>query len=338
MSTQPRPVPAVLAWSRELVRPALREAVHRLPPAIRHIAGYHLGWWDEHGHSATAPTGKAIRPALALLCAESAGATPETAVPAAVAVELAHNFSLLHDDVFDGDRSRRHRPTAWTVFGVNAAILTGDALLTLASDVLAASAHPSSARMLTAAVVDLVDGEHADLEFEQRHDVDVPECLAMVERKTAALLAASCALGAVFAGADLVTVQRLREFGRLLGVAYQHVDDLLGIWGDPAVTGKPTHVDLASRKKSLPVIAALTSGTRAGDELAHWYRLDHTAGETCLTHLAGLVDEAGGRAWSEAETDRLLDEALRVLGATVPASRPTAELTALAGLVARRDS
>src|SRR5688572_5070646 len=123
MSTCPRSAPAVLAWSRALVSPALHDAVDRLPPAIRRIAGYHLGWWDEHDRPTTASEGKAIRPALALLCAESAGASPEAAVPAAVAVELVHNFTLLHDDVFDGDRTRRHRPAAWTVFGVDAAIL-----------------------------------------------------------------------------------------------------------------------------------------------------------------------------------------------------------------------
>ncbi|GAB2845853.1 family 2 encapsulin nanocompartment cargo protein polyprenyl transferase [Lentzea nigeriaca] len=338
MSAHSRSASAVLAWSRDLVQPGLRDAVDRLPPAIRRIAGYHLGWWDEHGSPATAPTGKAIRPALTLLCAESAGAAAEVALPAAVAVELAHNFSLLHDDLLDGDHKRRHRPTAWTVFGINGAILTGDALLALASDVLADSAHPSSARVLTTTVIDLVDGEHTDLAFEQYDDVSVQECEAMVERKTASLLAASCALGGIFAGGDPVTVTRLSEFGRLLGMAYQHVDDLLGIWGDPAVTGKPVHTDLASRKKSLPVVAALASGTPAGHELADWYRLDRSLGDDCLTHLARLVEEAGGRAWCESETKRLMDEALLMLSATAPAPRPAAELSALADLLVCRAS
>ena len=332
-TAKPRPAAAVLAWSRDLVLPALESAVDRLPTAIRHVAGYHLGWWDEHGRPSGTWAGKAVRPALALLSAESAGGQPVTAVPAAVAVELAHNFTLLHDDVLDRDRTRRHRPTAWALFGVDAAILTGDALLALATDVLVASSHPASARVLTAAVLDLVDGEHADLAFERRDEVSVSECVAMVEHKTSPLLAAACALGAHFADAAPPVVDSLRSFGQLLGVAYQHVDDLLGIWGDPATTGKPVHSDLRTLKKSLPVVAALASDTPAGRELAARYR---GGGPVDVARLADLVEAAGGRAWSRAEADRLLTRALGCLDGAAP--RPAAELAALAGLITHRDA
>lgn len=332
-SAQPRPAAAVLAWSRDLVGPALRSAVDRLPASMRHVAGYHLGWWDEHGTPCGTWAGKAVRPALALLSAEAAGGSPEAAVAPAVAVELAHNFTLLHDDVLDHDRTRRHRPTAWVVFGVDAAILAGDALLALATDVLAASSHPAATRVLTAAVLDLVDGEHADLAFERRDDVRLSECVAMVERKTSPLLAAACELGAHFADAAPPVVASLRSFGHLLGVAYQHVDDLLGIWGDPAATGKPARSDLRSLKKSLPVVAALESGTRAGRELADRYR---EGGGVDAARLAELVEEAGGRAWSRAEADRLLSLALRHLDPAEP--RPAAELADLARLITTRDA
>src|SRR5262245_55722612 len=134
-----RPAGEVLAWSRGLVVPALRKAVDQLPESMRAIAQYHFGWCDEHGNPALENGGKSIRPALVLLAAEAVGGSAASAVPAAVAVELIHNFSLLHDDVMDGDETRRHRATAWTVYGVNAAILAGDALQALAVDVLAAS-------------------------------------------------------------------------------------------------------------------------------------------------------------------------------------------------------
>ncbi|WP_436495024.1 polyprenyl synthetase family protein [Actinokineospora sp. HUAS TT18] len=331
----PRSAAAVLAWSRDLIQPALHEAVDRLPTAMRHIAGYHLGWWDEMGEPTAVPGGKSVRPALTLLSAEAAGGSPEAAIPGAVAIELAHNFTLLHDDVLDHDPTRRHRPTAWTVFGVNAAILTGDALLALATDVLAASTHPRATRVLLDAILEVIDGEHADLTFEGRHDVGVPECVAMVERKTAPLLAAACALGAHFADAPPATVDRLREFGRLLGVAYQHVDDLLGIWGDPAATGKPTHADLRSRKKSLPVVAALSSGTAAGRELSTLYYSDeHAAAD--LAHMAVLVEAAGGRDWCVGQASQLLAQALDNLRAAAP--RPSAELAALANLITNRDN
>ena len=241
---------------------------------MRRIAEYHLGWCDEPGNPASAPAGKAIRPALALLSAEAAGGTTAAALPAAVAVELVHNHSLLHDDVIDGDRLRRHRPTAWAVFGIGPAILAGDAMLTLAFDVLGAGAGPRTSealRLLGDAERALVDGQMADLAFESRGDVELEECMTMAHAKTAALMGCSCALGVLSATPDERAIGHARAFGERLGLAFQLIDDILGIWGDPAVTGKPAHSDLATRKKSLPVVAALTSDTAAGRRLAALY-------------------------------------------------------------------
>ncbi|BCB84057.1 dimethylallyltransferase [Phytohabitans suffuscus] len=329
----------MLAWSRACVDPALRAAVDTLPGALRQIAGYHLGWWDRDGRAVGAPGGKAIRPALVLLSAEAVGGDPVTALPAAVAVELVHNFSLLHDDVMDGDRTRRHRDTAWTVYGVGPAILAGDALLALAFDVLAGSGHPASreeGRLMHAAVQELLDGQSADLAFESRAEVELRECLGMAQGKTGALLGCACALGAAFGGASWDRVGRFREFGERLGLAFQFVDDLLGIWGDPSVTGKPVHADLRQRKKSLPVVAALTSGTPAGRELAALYSGAPPSGAD-LVRAAELVAAAGARDWSQAQADDLLGQALHHLRAAHPVAAPAAELTGLAGLVTRRD-
>ncbi|MGH3731170.1 MAG: family 2 encapsulin nanocompartment cargo protein polyprenyl transferase [Micromonosporaceae bacterium] len=329
----------VLAESRDTVQPSLRAAVDSLPAPIRHVTGYHLGWWDERGRPEHAHTGKALRPTLVLLAAEAVGGTPEPAVPAAVAVELVHNFSLLHDDVMDGDATRRHRPTAWRVFGLPAAILAGDALLALASDVLAAPGHPSAGqatRMLSAAVLDLVAGQTADVAFERR-DVGLRECQDMAEGKTAALFGAACGLGALYGDGRPDQVERLRAYGRSLGLAFQHVDDLLGIWGDPSVTGKPVHSDLAGRKKSLPVVAALTSGTAAGRELSAIYRTAGDLTDLQVVRAAELVDLAGGRTWSQAEASRLVDHARHQLAAADPSPRVAAELDNLSELVTRRD-
>ncbi|MDN3357343.1 family 2 encapsulin nanocompartment cargo protein polyprenyl transferase [Actinomadura sp. DC4] len=329
----------VLAWSRSTVEPALRAAVDTLPSSMRLVAGHHYGWWDERGEPVQAAGGKAIRPTLTLLAAEAVGGDPAVAVPAAVAVELVHSFSLLHDDVMDGDRTRRHRPTTWAAFGVGPAILGGDALLTLAFDVLAASDHPAAAdgmRRLSAAVQDLVDGQSADMAFETRADVDLRECLTMAEGKTAALLGCACALGAFYGGRpDLVP--GLGAFGDRLGLAFQLVDDLLGIWGDPEVTGKAVYADLRQRKKSLPVVAALTSNTPAGHEFADLYHRETSLTDDELVHAAGLIELAGGRTWCRRKADDLLTEALSHLRSTAPADRPAAELTALADLVTRRD-
>jgi geranylgeranyl diphosphate synthase, type I len=330
----------VLAWSRGIVEPGLRAAVGTLPSSMRRVAGYHFGWWNEHDHPERASGGKAIRPTLVLLSAHAVGGVSAAGVPAAVAVELVHNFSLLQDDVMDGDLTRRHRPTAWSVFGLNAAILAGDALLTLALDVLAASGHPAATegtRMLSAAVQDLVEGQCADLAFEQRAQVELAECLRMAERKTAALMGCACAVGAAFGGGSPEQVQYLRGFGDHLGLAFQHVDDLLGIWGDPAVTGKPVYSDLHSRKKSLPVVAALTSDTPAGRELAALFHRDQPLSGAELVRAAELIEIAGGRAWSQTQVDDLLARAMRDLHSANPTARIAGELGALARLATHRD-
>jgi geranylgeranyl diphosphate synthase type I len=330
----------VLAWSRDLVEPAVRTAVGTLPSSMLHIAGYHFGWWDEHGHPEDVNGGKAIRPTLVLLSAQAVGGTAAAALPAAAAVELVHNHSLLHDDVMDGDLTRRHRPTAWSVFGINAAILAGNALLTLALDVLAASGHSAATdgtRLLSAAVQDLLDGQSADLSFEQRAEIELAECVRMSERKTAALLGCACALGAAFGAGRSEQVAYLRSFGLHVGLAFQHVDDLLGIWGDPAVTGKPVHSDLRNQKKSLPVVAALTSETPAGHELAALYHRGEPFSETDAAHAAELIDIAGGRAWSRAQADDLLAQAMRELRSAGPTSQAAAELGTLARLATHRD-
>ncbi|WP_197288942.1 family 2 encapsulin nanocompartment cargo protein polyprenyl transferase [Nocardia sp. NRRL S-836] len=323
-----------------MVAPALRRAVTQLPESMRVIAEYHFGWRDEHGNPVLENGGKAIRPAMVLLAAEAVGGKAAAAIPAAVAVELIHNFSLLHDDVMDGDETRRHRATAWTVFGVNAAILAGDALQALAVDVLAASGHPralEAIRTLGDAVLALLDGQAHDLDFETRTDVAVTEVVTMALGKTGALLGASTALGALYGGGSDEQVESMRGYGTQLGLAFQHVDDLLGIWGDPAVTGKAAHTDLHSRKKSLPVVRALTADTAASAELASLYFRSGELSADELAAAAALVDSAGGRAWSQDQADELHTEALRHLGEASPTARAAVELGTLAQLVTHRD-
>jgi geranylgeranyl diphosphate synthase type I len=337
--TAARPAAEVLAAGRALTGPALRAAVERMPESMRRVAGYHFGWLDAEGTPDGGDSGKAIRPALVLLCAEAVGADPPVGVPAAVAVELVHNFSLLHDDVMDRDVTRRHRPTAWTVFGNGPAILAGDALLAQAFDELAASgpAGPGATRMLSGAVLDLLDGQAADLEFEQREDVGVAECERMASGKTGALLGAACALGALYGGASAERIDHYGRFGRDIGLAFQHADDLLGIWGDPATTGKPVYSDLQNRKKSLPVVATMTSATPAGKEFAELYRSTEPLTEAELARAAELVDAGGGKAWSQARADTLFERGLDHLASASPARRAAGELNTLARLAVRRE-
>ncbi|GAA2816331.1 family 2 encapsulin nanocompartment cargo protein polyprenyl transferase [Kribbella solani] len=329
----------LLTWSRQQVEPALRAAVETLPPATRRIVAYHFGWADEDGNPAHADGGKAIRPALVLLTAQAVGGTAESALPAAVAVELVHNFSLLHDDVMDCDTARRHRATAWTVFGLGPAILAGDALLGLSFDVLVGSGHPAAGeacRTLGAAVQELVDGQLADAEFETRDDVTPAECVRMAQLKTGALLGCSTALGALFGGGRSDQADHLRLYGEDLGLAYQYVDDLLGIWGEPSVTGKPVFSDLRRRKKSLPVVTALSSGTTAARDLSTLYHREGDLSDTDLATAAALIEASGARATSQSQADALLAAALTELATATTPNPATTELTTLAHLATRR--
>jgi len=326
----------LLAETREQIEPALRSAIDGLPPRVRLAAGYHAGLWDAEGRPAGHP-GKALRPALVMSCGRAAAGddvgASERLIAAAVAVELMHDFTLLHDDVMDGDAVRRHRPATWDVFGVAYAVLTGDTLLALALNQL--SRLGAGIETLAATLLELCVGQGTDLEVQGRSDdADLDRCLALAEAKTGALLGCACQLGAMVVRPGECETAPYREFGRHLGVAFQLTDDLLGIWGDPELTGKPVHADLAARKLTLPVTAALTSGTSAGERLQALYA-DSRSNETA--RMAELVERAGGRAWAQAEADRRAGLALEALEEAGPEPAAAAELRALVELARRRD-
>ncbi|MCL7382032.1 family 2 encapsulin nanocompartment cargo protein polyprenyl transferase [Streptomyces sp. 35G-GA-8] len=330
---------ALLERTRTTVHPELRSSVESLPGSLRRVAMYHFGWEHADGTPASGRTGKAIRPALVLAAARSLGGDPHHAVRAAVAVELAHNFTLLHDDVIDEDPTRRNRATAWTVFGIPDAIIAGDAMMALALRLLAEDPHPASAAAsakLTACVIELCAGQQADCSFERRdpHEVSLDECVAMATAKTGALLGASCALGALYAGAREEQVAALDAFGREAGLAFQLIDDLIGIWGDPDRTGKPAGADLAAHKKSLPVVAALASGTPAAAELAELYRGPMDA--EAVVRAAAAVERAGGRDWAQLQAAERMSRAVHELSRAVPDMSAADDLLALAEFVTRR--
>jgi geranylgeranyl diphosphate synthase type I len=328
-------VAALLERGRTLATPVLRAAVDRLAPPMDTVAAYHFGWIDAEGNPADGDGGKAVRPALAVLSAEVTGAAPEVGVPGAVAVELVHNFSLLHDDLMDGDEQRRHRDTAWKVHGPAQAILVGDALFALANEVLLELGTVDAgraARRLTRASLALIDGQAQDISYEHRDRVSVEECLEMEGNKTGALLASASSIGAVLGGADEHTADTLEKYGYHLGLAFQAVDDLLGIWGDPDATGKQTWSDLRQRKKSLPVVAArgqILAADAKSSDFANFSEEEFAA-------RAALIEEAGGREWTADEARRQHTIAIEALDAVDMPDRVRDRFTALADFVVVR--
>ena len=305
-------LPRVLGELRELTEPAIRETVSRLHLGLERVESYHRGWTTVDGQPTGRPTGKALRPALAVLSARAVEGPDEYGIAAAVAVELVHDFSLLHDDLMDGDTRRRHRPTAWVAYGAGAAIISGDALLSLAiGRVLdSGSAHTlEGIRFLNGCVSELIEGQALDLEFETRRDVTLEDCRRMAAGKTASLLECASALGAILAGAPQAQIELLCGFGQELGMAFQLIDDAIGIWGDSDVTGKPVLGDLRSRKKTLPITAALESGAEGLDALRSvMFGEGAEPPEELLEAAADELSAAGFHKW-------VLDEARNHLAA-----------------------
>jgi geranylgeranyl diphosphate synthase type I len=285
------------------------------PRLFNVMLNYHLGFADSDGAPAAAAAGKRIRPMLTLLSCEACGGDWQKALPAAAAIELLHNFSLIHDDIEDRDELRRGRPTLWKLWGEAQAINAGDAMFALAHlALLRAPVDPAhllrAMQVFERMCVQLTIGQHLDLSFESRSDVTTEEYLRMIEGKTAALTAAACEIGALLAGAEEAPVRALADFGRWLGIAFQLQDDVLGIWGDPALTGKQDS-DLANGKKTLPVLYAAERDPRVRAHYARGGRPDSAE----VAQIRALIEAAGGKAHAERAAREAYDRALAALEA-----------------------
>lgn len=282
---------------------------------------YHMGWVDERFEPAQVNSGKRIRPVLCVLACQAVGGTVSEVLPAAAALELLHNFSLIHDDIQDHSPTRRHRPTVWALWGQPQAINAGDAMFTLARTALYGlrSYDISSDRILEAlelfdiTCLRLTEGQYLDMSFEDRLDVSVAEYLAMISGKTAALVDASLSMGALVGGAIPEVRHHLGRFGRAVGMAFQLQDDLLGIWGDEALTGKSAESDILTRKKSLPVVVGLEH-PGVGPRLRALYATPMEPEQ--VPEVLGLLQEAGARAYVEQETQWVHEEARAALEAS----------------------
>lgn len=266
---------------------------------------YHMGWVNQQFQPDPAPSGKRLRPMLCLLACSEVGGDPMQALPAAASLEILHNFSLIHDDIEDGDEMRRHRPTVWKVWGAPQAINAGDGMFALAFAAMqrlsergvAPAVSLAALRIFTQMCLDLTEGQHLDMGFEQRQRVSVGEYMRMIQGKTAALVGASVEIGALVGGASVSQSGALQRFGQAIGLAFQIQDDILGIWGDPAVTGKAAGNDILRRKKSLPILYAINHA-QVGERLAALFD-DATFDAARLDEALDLLEQAGTRAFAE---------------------------------------
>jgi geranylgeranyl diphosphate synthase type I len=325
---------------KEALEEEMRLQIGRLAQApyelYHEMLAYHMGWIGEG--AGTNATGKRIRPILLLLCSAACGGDWQKALPAAAAVEFVHNFSLIHDDIEDNSQFRRGRLTVWAKWGLSQGVNAGDALFTMSHLAIHRLANPltpaiilEAAKILLETCLELTKGQFLDISFELRPEISLEEYLTMIEGKTAALFAASTHLGSLIANCDQTRQTSYRQFGKSLGLAFQVVDDLLGIWGDEALIGKSTSADLVSGKKTYPVILGLQSN---GAFAQRWRRGNIQPDE--VVELAKLLEEEGIRAATQAEAQRLTQQALDELQAAKPSGLAAEALYQLTYQMSRR--
>lgn len=317
---------------------AMRSAVDELDRSAPDLAGmarYHLGWVTPDFRP-VAPgavdQGKRLRPMLALLCCQAAGGRREQAAPLAAAIELLHNFTLVHDDIQDRSPTRRHRPTVWTLWGAAQAINAGDALFAAAHlalyqlrernvpDSLVLDLLAAFERM----TLDIVSGQVLDLSFENRRDVAAETYLTMISGKTAAIVEYAAWAGALIGGASADEARRWAEFGLALGLGFQVQDDLLGVWGAASVTGKAEADDIRRKKQSLPVILLLAAvNERDRAELLELYAGDEVQ-PAGVRRVLQLMERYSVRSLVEERVRAYHDDALLALERACPGDQNAA--------------
>jgi geranylgeranyl diphosphate synthase type I len=315
------------------------------PDFMRGVIHYHFGWADQHFEPAIVSRGKMFRPAINLLVFEALTGDYRAALPVAAALEIIHNFSLLHDDIEDGDVERRGRPTAWTIWGQPLIINAGDYLYSLAYKAVhqldpqrfSAETILTVLRLINETCLALTLGQDADLRFETLPQVSTKMYLDMVYKKTGALIEAAILSGAMLGTTDQKVIDGYYDFAHNIGIAFQIQDDILGIWGDSAETGKSTDNDLYRKKKTLPVIYMLAQATGAQREQLQAYYADPEPllGERMAFVRESLVD-SGAREYTQSMAKRHREQAFAGLQRTGLQNQAQTDLETIARFLVDR--
>lgn len=336
--------PSPLQQLTKRMRPALQDQLQSIIDQalgpdmgeLHTMLSYQMGWVGEG--AGPQAQGKQIRPVLLLLTAQAGGGSWKDALPAAGAVELLHNFSLIHDDIQDDSPTRRGRPSVWKKWGRAQAINTGDAMYTLAYRSLHELQNTYSPQIILQAYhvfnqtcFRLTEGQHLDLKFEEQEEMPLDDYWSMVERKTGALLEGAMEIGALCAGVSKSRQHAFRAFGLNLGLAFQALDDILGIWGEKEVMGKSNQSDLVTGKKTLPILYGIA---QKGDFYTAWRSGKITPRD--VSRLARLLEKEGARRFASQKAARLTEIALENLEKAQPAGKAGAAIRDLATQLLQR--
>ena len=321
------PLPEPLLRYRSQVEAELRSAVtgsllqDPQGTELYRILRYHLGWVDERDQPTELPGGKAFRPGLCILSCAAVGGAPDAAVPAAAAVELAHNFSLIHDDIQDQDQERRHRATVWTLWGKAEALNAGNALRVIADRTLMRLAQRGvpadqlleASNLLAQRSLQMIQGQYLDISFEDRLNVTVTEYKQMIAYKTGALISCAMELGGLAGPAPGNLPPLMGEAGWYLGYLFQIRDDILGIWGDESAMGKSQVSDIRRKKKTYPIIYALQSATGAAGATLRGIFQKESLSDDDVGRAMDIIEELDARNKAEALASSMSEQALHIL-------------------------
>ena len=305
-------------------------------PQLWQMLSYHMGWTGENAGIKT--QGKRIRPMVTLLTCLASGGKWEAALPFSASVELIHNFSLLHDDIEDQSSYRHGRKTVWEIWGIPQAINSGDLMYSLAFQALNNTDRqytidiPLAYAILTESCIKLTKGQFLDISYENNKRIGIEDYWPMIEGKTAALLACCCELGSVAGNAESKSRQEFYHFGYYLGLAFQVIDDILGLWGDTQKTGKSNSTDLLSGKKTFPILYAIANNP----EFAQLWERGNITREEAEDITAKLkIDSTYEFARKKAE--ELNQKAINSLNAAAEENEAKFALLQLADKLTKRD-
>ena len=343
-------LPGMFDRYRDYLETALARAVPRaeLHP-VNAVLRYHLGWSDRDGNPSPTPAsqGKALRPTLCMFACDALGGEPRRAAPAAAALELIHNFSLIHDDIQDEGLERRHQPTVWALWGTAKALAAGDAMQSL-GDLATARGNRSGvpgipaavavqvAGLLTQSCLEMIEGQCRDLQFERHAVIGIDEYLDMIALKTGALIRSSLVIGATIAAGDADTIAGVARFGRAIGRLFQIRDDYLGIWGDEAITGKSTDSDIVQRKKTYPVVYAFQQSAGIHQEELRRLYGQEALDEGDVDRVLNILDHIGAAQQTDELTEATAREARSALATLELPPWATKEASSLIDFMAYR--
>ena len=321
--SHPTTLPSMFDRYGGYVQDALRSNLDLHGPSVYDMLRYYMGWANEDGAPIAAMTGKAVRPTLCLFGCEAVGGSVKLAIPAAVALEFIHNFSLVHDDIQDEDVTRHNRKTLWAVWGKPKALVAGNVLRVVADIALHAlegeGLEPkrslTAVGLLTESYLEMIEGQYLDLLYEGRPDISMDDYLRMISRKTGALLRCSLNLGAAVGTDDRETIAAIRECGRALGYVFQIRDDVLGVWGEEEITGKPVGADIRRKKNSYPVVYTMEAATDQDRDYISSIYLKPELEEEDVDSVLTVMEKVGVREHAQTEASKWADSGMQSIAA-----------------------